>query len=312
MKDTVSNGARAPVSVDELRHLVARIQSGDSKLRLGARSFRTLAGLVDAPRQAAVYSISELAETLDVNASTLTRLAKRLGYTGFNDLQGVFRRHITDGEDFYSRRADQLLRTDPALHHSIGLLNQIAQDEIANISAMIENVDAQAFERTARLIAGSRAVRVHGLRLFFSMASWIAYSLGMIRNDVALLGDPGHGVAHALAQLERGDVLIVLGCAPYTRATIEACEIAAAHGMRIVALTDSYASPLAAAAEHVFVTPTGGMFFANSTAACLILAEGLLALVARVLGQEAVSALKKREALIDELRVAVSPTDGRR
>ncbi len=299
----------APENLDELRALLAEVQSGTGPLRLGARSFHTLAGLVDAPRQAAVFSISELANALEVNPSTLTRLAKRLGYQGFGDLQGVFRRHITTGSDFYSRRAGELLRNDAIDSESIALLSKIAQDESANITAMIDSIDPSKLEATVRMIAQSRAIRVHGLRQFHSIACGIAYTLGMIRNDVALLGDPGHGVAHALAQLEAGDVLIVLGSTPYTRATVDACEIAAAHGMRIIALTDSYASPFAKYAKQVFITPTGGVFFGNSTAACLIFAEGLMALVARALGQHSVQALKRREALIDQLGVAVPSPD---
>ncbi len=299
----------APKNLDELRSLLSELQSGAGPLRLGSRSFQTLAGLVDAPRQTAVYSISELASAHNVNASTLTRLAKRLGFHGFSDFQGVFRRHIAAGSDFYSRRAGELLRGGVTDSESIALLSKIAQDESANIAAMIDSIDPARLEATVRMIAQGRAIRVHGLRQFHSIACGIAYTLGMIRNDVALLGDPGHGVAHALAQLEAGDVLIVMGSTPYTRATVDACEIAAAHGMRIIALTDSYASPFAKYAEQVFITPTGGVFFGNSTAACLIFAEGLMALVARTLGQHSVQALKRREALIDQLGVAVPSPD---
>jgi DNA-binding MurR/RpiR family transcriptional regulator len=295
-----------PQSLDQLRGLLAKAKTQGSPARLGARAQRTLAGLIDSPRQTAVYPISKLAGVVGVSASTLTRLAKRLGYGGFAELQGVFRRHIAEDRDFYSERAGRLLESDQALRKSISLMAQVAEEETTNILTMLKNIDVQALEQAAGRLATAPRVRTHGLRQFFSIACFISYGLGMVRSDVGVLGEPGHGVAHALAQLQAEDVLVVLGSAPYTRATVEACRIAAAHGLHIVAVTDSYGSPLAACANEIFITPTGGTFFSNSMAASLILAEGLLALVARQLGGKALEALRDREVLIDELGVALS------
>jgi DNA-binding MurR/RpiR family transcriptional regulator len=199
-----------------------------------------------------------------------------------------------------------MLRSAQASRKSVSLVASVAEDETANILTMLKNINVQALEEAARWLASARCVRTHGLRQFFSIACFISYGLGMVRSNVGVLGEPGHGVAHALAQLQADDVLVALGSSPYTRATVEACRIAAAHGIHNIAITDSYGSPLAACANETFITPTGGTFFSNSTAASLILAEGLLALVARSLGDEALEALRRRETLIDELGVALT------
>lgn len=294
-----------PQSLDQLRNLLISMKARQGPTRLGARSFRTLAGLIDSPRQTAVYSISQLASNVGVNASTLTRLAKRLGYNGFADLQSVFRRHVAEERDFYSERAGRLLSSEEVRRESISLMAKVVQEESTNISSMLKNVDAHAIEQAAAHLADAERVRTYGMRQFFSIACFISYSLGMVRGEVAVLGDSGHGVAHALAQLAPGDVVLVLGTSPYTRATVDVCHTAARHGLHIIAITDSSASPLAASAAQTFIAPTRGTFFSNSMAACLILAEGLLALVAQRLGKEAVAALKRRELFIDELGIAL-------
>ncbi len=294
-----------PQSLDQLTSLLARIQTRNASTQLGTRSFRALAGLVDSPHQTAVRSISELADSAGVSASTLTRLAKKLGYNGFGDFQRVFRRYVAQDRDFYSQRAGRLLEPNGAPQKSVSLITKVAEDETINIASMLKSLDVSDLDDAAKRLARARRVRAHGLRQYFSIACFISYALGMVRNDVAVLGESGHGVAHALAQLAAGDVLIAFGSSPYTRATVDACRIAAAHGLYVITVTDSHASPLAAFANQSFITPTGGSFFSNSMAACLILAEGLLALVARRLGQDAVEALKRREVLIDQLGVAL-------
>jgi len=301
-----SEDREPPQTLEELRDLVSRIQTGQEKLSLGSRTFRTLAQLVDTPRQAAVFSISELAASHGINASTLTRLSKRLGYAGFGDFQGVFRRHVASGDDFYSERAGRIIADGNVGSDGLSTLARIAEDEAANVAAMVDNLDADQLHSTAQTLSSARAIRIQGLRHLYSIACLVSYGLGMIRDDVAVLGTAGHGVAHSLAQMQKGDVLIAFGHAPYTRITVDTCALAMRYGLRIVAITDSFASPLAGPAETVLITPSGGRFFGNSTAACVILVEALLTLTAAELGEDAIRALQKRERVIDELGVALS------
>ncbi len=304
---TDATAANPPSSLDELRELVGVIQKQEASTRLGTRTFRTLAGMIDAPRQTAVMSITQLADNLNVNASTLTRLAKRLGYQGFSEFQDVFRRHFANEGEFYTNRVNQILKDSSGDNENLSLVARIAKDEATNTSRMLDQLDSEVVANTAEILAKANAVRLHGLRQFFSLACFMSYGLGLIRNNVHVLGDPGHGVAHALAQLRTGDALVVMGSDPYTRATVDACRIAASHGLRIIAITDSYASPLATAAEQSLIIRTDGRYFGNSMASAVILAEGVLALVASKLGQEAIKALRKREMLFDELGVALTP-----
>ena len=98
----------APTTLPALRQLLEQITQGQVALRLGAQARRVLTAMVEQPQRAAVSTISQLATELGVNASTLSRLAQRLGYSGFNDLQAVFRRELTEGSHFYSEQASRL------------------------------------------------------------------------------------------------------------------------------------------------------------------------------------------------------------
>ena len=82
-----------------------------------------------------------------------------------------------------------------------------------------------------------------------------------------------------------------------------ASRIAAEKDMPIIAITDSYSSPLGLSADYTFVAPTGSVFFSNSIAASLVMAEVLLTLTAKKLGDRAVSALQYREQLIRDQNI---------
>jgi DNA-binding MurR/RpiR family transcriptional regulator len=74
-------------------------------------------------------------------------------------------------------------------------------------------------------------------------------------------------------------------------------------GLIVIALTDTRASPLVPPARHAFFIPHGSSFFSNSMGAYIVFCEGLLNLVTRELGDQALKALKRREGFITELQI---------
>lgn len=294
----------APNTLSGLQQLLQAIEAGEAEIRLGKRSRQVLALLIEAPQQAAVSSISELAERLGVNASTLSRLAQRLGYAGFGPLQDVFRREVTEGQSFYSDQASRLLEVRDSKDR-LARLTRLGRQESANITSLLERIDPDAFEQTVKLLATARRVRVHGMRQFSSLALFMAYGLGMLRPEVAALDASRQGVADALAQLDANDVLVVASCYPYTRSVLATAEVAARHGIQVIALTDSASSPLARIARHSFLVPNHSLFYSNSMCAFMLLTQGLLSEVASALGEEGLTALKHREAMIAELNASL-------
>ncbi len=119
----------APQSLEALASLLADIKSGNSPLRLGPSALRVLSAMISGPNQASLYSISHLADHFGVNPSTLTRLAKALGFAGFSEFQDIFRRYTANTGSFYSERADELLHYQSE-HHGLDLAAKIASEEI--------------------------------------------------------------------------------------------------------------------------------------------------------------------------------------
>ena len=301
-----------PRTVDELRGLTLRLGRGEAGISLGDKAHGVLARLVEAPEEVAVRTITELAQSLNVNASTLTRLATRLGYAGFVDFQTVFRDSLASRHrHFYSEQAGRLVASAASSPRpqacgaaaDIPSMVQVARDSIANTEAFLGQLAAEELAAAVRLLAEAPRARVHGLRQFSALASFLSYGLAMVRGNVGLLDPHGLGVAEGLAQLQPGDVLIVASVEPYTRSVAQAARAASAAGIEVIALTDHRASPLAASAKHAFYIPHQSVFFSNSMGAYVIFCEGLLNLVATLLGKTALRALERRERFIAELGI---------
>ncbi|MGR9347934.1 MurR/RpiR family transcriptional regulator (plasmid) [Rhizobium leguminosarum] len=301
-----ATGFAKPATIEELRNLTVSINRENANISLGNKALDVLAKLVDTPEQTAVRTISELADTLGVNPSTLTRLSQKLGFAGFGDFQSVFRQAFSaDDRYFYSRQAGRLLSTKEDSEEELHIFDRLGLETKNNIDGFLTQLDPKSLLEAAGLLANARRVRVHGVRQFHAFASFLTYGLGMLRSDVSLLDAPRLGVAEALAQLEKGDVVVVASCAPYTRSVANVAEVAAKLGLAVIAVTDTRASPLVGPSQHAFFIPHTSSFFSNSMGAYIVFCEGLLNLVAHEMGDRAMTGLASREALIRSMKVEV-------
>lgn len=294
-----------PQTLDQLKQLQLLIEQGLAPISLGRKALEVLRALLRMPAHVAVSTISELSTELQVNPSTLTRLAKKLGYQGFNDFQALFRRQVTSDSQPFSEKADRWISHHAESDTGFAVLQQISRDEIHNLNVMADGLDADVMDRVSDLLAGARCVQFFGARLFYSLASFNAYCLGLIRSQTGVLAESGRGVAHGLAQLQAGDVLVLMGAAPHSAVTVNLARAARRKGIQVIAITDSPLSPLAQSAQLSLVAPTTGSFFANNVASYVILSEALLVQVASKLGSGAVQRLQDQERLVEELGMGV-------
>lgn len=290
---------QTPETLEQLTELLVAIGQGEADIRLGPKAHDVLARLVAQPEQVAVGTISSLAEQVGVNASTLTRLAKNLGYGGFSEFQALFRQTVTEGADFYSQQADKLLSDQ---REELEGFQRIVNESMQNLQQCLRQLDADQLHQAAVWLSEAPRVRVYAERQFFSLAGFLRYGLGMIRPGVTQL-QPDRGLADSLIDLSEDDVLLVASCTPYTRNVVEIAETMKESGVRVIALTDYHASPLATCSDISFLIPHSSSYIVNSMAAHIVFAEGLINSVAGVLGDEARRMLQANEAMIRKLRI---------
>lgn len=294
-----------PRNVQEMRDLMLRISRGDSDLSLGPKAQTALASIIDLRGDPALLSITALAEKLSVNPSTLTRLARTLGYSGF----GAFQQILLDASmsapgDFYTRQAETALAGEDAT--GMGGIARLCRENQANIERFIEGCDVGQFQKATALITSAPRIMVHGIRQFHAFASFLVYGLRMIRSDVHMLDSSNLGIAEGLASMGPRDVLITASCAPYSTQVAATARAAADHDINIVAVTDRASSPLAAVSQAAILVPHETSFLSNSLTTFILAAECLINGCAAALPEEAKQALTARDDMIKKLDIEIS------
>ncbi|MHB0777612.1 MurR/RpiR family transcriptional regulator [Halomonas sp. WWR20] len=290
----------------ELQALALRARRGEApELKLSPKGLALLEGLLTTPEAAGLSSISQLAGRHGVNASSLTRLSHALGFSGFKAMQALFRNDLA-GSAFYSTRAERLLdfgEMPQAMADESGKDSALWQQEMANLSAAVEGLDTTRLEAAVQQIIEARHIHVVGLRASFGAAHYLAYYLDYLRDGVQLASlQAGVGVEHVL-RLGPEDLVIGIAFRPETRASVEYCRLATEQGASLVALSNHSNAQLAGLTDTLLVAPAEGPFFFNPMGSLFLLVELLLSRVAHGMGSTAVSAIRRREALIQRLAI---------
>ena len=293
-----------PQTLDDLRRCVERERTTTGRESMGGRTLAVLVDLLARPGQAAVQSISELAAHNGVDPSTLTRLGKRLGFSGFGPLQDVFRRHVTATQPFYSTRVREMVSTGAA-RKGPSALQQLAETECQKVLAVAGTLSDKQVERAAKQLLKAKHVYVLGLRGTYAVSYFFGSFLETLRDGVTILGGPGFPLAGEVSRVRKDDLLVAMAFRPYTRAVVNVVQVVRAAGAPVLSLTDG-GSP-------VDVEPDGGVtlridppFYFDSALAQFYVAEALLLAVARLLGPAATQVIRRREQINKALDIEIS------
>ncbi len=248
--------------------VLERFESLSPRLKLAARF------VVDHPNEVVIESMRTLAEHAGVQPATLVRLAQQLGYTGWPELKTAFARDLGLNVEGYGERAKHL-----ATRAGDGqLLSEMFNVQKHNLT-VTEALCAETLREAVHLLKSARSVFVAGFRASFPIAYSLVYGYSLFRNSVHLLDGLSGGLEMQLRPVTEQDVVVVISFAPYSSECLSVIRAAKAANARLLAFTDSNASPLALAADVSVLFSVSSPSFFPSVAAAVAVTEALLELI---------------------------------
>jgi DNA-binding MurR/RpiR family transcriptional regulator len=243
--------------------------------------------VLENPRDVGVSTVREIAEAANVKPNTVVRMARQVGFEGYEDFRAPFREAIRRGAADFPERARWLqdIRKSGDLG---GLYADMVQDTLRNIEETFAAISADDLKAAAELIWTSNTIFTLGVGVNNSSARNFTYlaSTGMVR--FYAIPQAGSNAIDDLAWAGKGDVLISITCKPYRAEVVEAVERAKQQGVSTIAISDSPASPIIRSADHGFVISCDTPQFFPSSVATIALLETLLSFVIAVASDEIV------------------------
>ncbi|GAA6159230.1 MurR/RpiR family transcriptional regulator [Ruegeria sp. HU-ET01832] len=248
--------------------------------------------VLENPTDVGVSTVREIAEAAKVKPNTFVRMARQVGFEGYEDFRAPFRDAIRRGTASFPDRARWLQDIGKSGELG-GLYADMIGAAIRNIEDTFAGIDAERLQSAAEDIWNCRQIFTLGVGVNNSNARNFTYLASTGMKQFHAIPRPGSTPVDDLAWADEQDVLIAITCHPYRTEVIDAIKLARQQGLTVVGISDSPASPVILNAQHGFVVAADTPQFFPSSVSTIALLETLLSFVVAVSSDEIVERVER-------------------
>lgn len=253
--------------------------------------------------KAAYMTAAKLGALVGVSESTVVRFANELGFAGYPELQHSLQEMIRSKLTTIQRieiTNDRIGESD--------LLEKVLNSDIDKIKHTLEEIDRTSFENAVDDLIGAQMIYIIGMRSSSSLASFMYHYLNLVFPHVRLVRTTsGSEIFEQLLRISSDDVIIGISFPRYSKRIINALGYAKKQGAKVISITDSAASPIAANADDLLLAKSDMASFVDSLVAPLSIINALIVAIGRKKQDEIAETFGKLERIWDEYDVYEKP-----
>lgn len=280
--------ANTPPSSQEntLSRLLEIFDELSPQLQLAARY------IIDNPREVGVQTMRSLASNIDVHPNTFTRLARALGFDGYESMRERFRDFVRAGTGSSIDRA-KWLQLMAKKGGNAAVLSSMAQACLDNTEQMFRAQSIDDMNKAVEIMLSARKVHIVGVGLAYSLAYNFWYLARIAFDHFVLIPNQGTLLSDDLLHITERDCLVAMTFQPYRNETLNAIRIANDQGAKTISITDSMASTAYRDANIGLISPTHTPQFFQSNSSVSALIDSLTALLVVKGGEDATQAIER-------------------
>ncbi len=222
--------------------------------------------------------IQDVAQRCGVQPSAVVRFAKHFGFSGFSEMQKVFRdvlsRQIAPSRN-YQARIREVIEAGSGTLSSADIAREFLSGNSAGMQELQNKLDGRSFGKAVDLLFAAESIWIAGSRRSFPIAAYLDYALQHTDKRIQLVTALGSMHEGQLRSARAGDVLIAVSFAPYAEETLVVQHAALQRGAKLIAITDSRMSPLAHGASALLLVQDHATFGFRSLTSTMALAQSL-------------------------------------
>lgn len=225
--------------------------------------------------KASFMTASKLGGIVGVSESTVVRFASELGFEGYPEMQRALK-------EFTSHKLTTLQRMN-VMSDRMGdgdVLDRVLGFDIDQIKKTLEQTDREQFRQAADTLVQAKRIYVIGARSAAVLARFLVFYFNIMFDDVKIIHTTSASeMFEQILNIGEGDIMIGISFPRYSTYTVSAFNYAHDKGAKVIAITDSPASPLAPAADCLLLAHSDMASFADSLVAPMSLINALISAV---------------------------------
>lgn len=238
------------------------------------------------PNRFALQTVATTAAAIEVQPSTLVRFAKLFDYSGFSELQKVFRARLTEAANSFRHQVSEhrgVLREADSRNPG-AILHALADASVLAIDQLKHDLDANKLRQAAQMLEKARFICVLGQRHAFPIAACLSLGLLKLGRRCQLLDSGAGMLPHHIANLTPDDLLVAFSLSDFSRTVLETIPHARERGVPVLAVSNSQTDPLARNASLSLVVRDPEVHQFEPLAPYIVLAQTLVVALASTRG----------------------------
>ncbi len=218
--------------------LLNRINTNYGKMSKGQKLLSNY--ITDYYDKAVFLTASKLGETVGVSESTVVRFAMCLGYKGYPEFQKAL-------EEMVRNKLNSIQRMEVAYGRveQSEVLETVLKSDMEKIKHTLETMDEKVFSHAVDMILDSEKIYVVGIRSCAPLASFLAFYLHLMFDNVVLLNTNNSSeLFEQMIRINEKDTIIGISFPRYSMRTLKAMEFANNRNAKVITITDSVHSPM--------------------------------------------------------------------
>jgi len=209
------NGNTAPATVKAFEERLLEVADTSPKKLRQCADF-----VADNQDCIAVSTVAEMAESAGVQPSAFMRFCQIMGFSGFSEMQRLFRNSYTGGRPDYAMRLDHLRKKGAGSGAS--LLAEFVEAGRTSLENLLKTVNPHVLDEAIATLTKANVIHIAGFRQSFPVASYLSYAFEKMNVPAILhsaIGKFGNQNA-----IRNGDVILAITFSPCSPETIELIE----------------------------------------------------------------------------------------
>lgn len=249
--------------------------------------------------KAVFLTAAKLGEVVGVSESTVVRLATALHYKGYPQFQKALAEMVKQKLN----NAQSMEVTYSRIDHE-NVLKTVMGSDCERVQQTLAGISEQVFDQAQNLLCEARKIYVIGIRSCAPLASYLAFYLNFMFEDVMLIGTNSPSeIFEQMRHIGPDDAIVGISFPRYSMRTLKALELANNRNAKVITLTNSVYSPVNLYSSCNLVAPSNmGTFMESLTAPMSVINALIMGLCLKREGV-VVETLDQLESLWDEYQV---------
>lgn len=257
--------------------------------------------ILNGPIEAALSTINQIAYAAGVSTTSVIRLANALGYTAFSDFQKALKEYLhayaapvnkfsLHTRDAMSETNDQRLAAD------------VYQNTLENLNSARAGTNDDTVNAVVDLLSHAEHIYVCGARTSECIARYLSYNFNRMFLNTTYHDDASLAIQNVLKRITEKDVLVAITLSRYNKSICQTAKRCKERGASVIAMTDSYDSPLVPFSDYQLIGKCASNDFHNSIVAQIFLCDILIGACSQHNQQRVHENLEKEEKIIAEIQ----------